>query len=129
MPWGSVTLAGPADRDVYVNSNYEDIAGKTNEDFAVEYGLNTFETLDDQFRIDFRAEAEVNDETPHVDTELEAVDPPEPTVLTPPGAAGDGRTGCPRRGLARSKGRRARLVGRLGAHRCGACRLQLSDAQ
>ncbi len=47
MPWGSVTLAGPAERDVYVNSNYEDIAGKTNEDFAIEYGLNTFETLDD----------------------------------------------------------------------------------
>ncbi len=92
MPWGSVTLAGPAERDVYVNSNYEDIAGKTNEDFAVEYGLNTFETLDDQFRIDFRAEAEVNDETPHVDTELEAVDPPEPTVLTPPGAAGAGQS-------------------------------------
>jgi len=91
MPWGSVTLAGPADRDVYVNGNYEDISGKTNEDFAVEYGVNTFETLDDQFRIDFRAEAKVNDETPRVDTALEAVDPHEPTVLTPPGAAGDGQ--------------------------------------
>lgn len=91
MPWGSVTLAGPADRDVYINGNYEDIAGKTNEDFAVEYGSNTFETLDDQFRIDFRAEAQVNDDTPHAHTRLEAVDPPESTVLTPPGAAGGGQ--------------------------------------
>ena len=90
MPWGSVTVAGPAGRAVHVNGNYEDIAGQTNEDFAVEYGLNTFETLDSQFRIDFRAEAEVNDETPHVDKELEAVEPPEPTVLTPPSAPGDG---------------------------------------
>ena len=89
MPWGSVMLAGPADRDVYINGNYEDIAGRTNEDFAVEYGLNTFETLDGAFRINFRAETEVNDETPHVDTRLEAVEPPEPTVLTPPGAGGD----------------------------------------
>ena len=83
MPWGSVTLTGPTDRDVYVNGNYEDVAGQTNEAFAVEYGLNTFETLDSEFRIDFRAETEVNDETPHVEAALQAVDPPEPTVLTP----------------------------------------------
>ena len=92
MPWGSVTLTGPANRDVYINGNYEDIAGLTNEDFAVEYGLNTFETLDGQFRIDFRVEAEVNDEAPHVDKELVAVEPPEPTALTPPSPPGDGQS-------------------------------------
>ena len=85
MSWGSVRLAGPGGRDVYVNGNYEDVAGKTNGDFAVEYGLNTFETLDDRFRIDFRAKVEVNDENPHVDTELDPVVPPEPTALSPRG--------------------------------------------
>lgn len=83
MPWGSVRLAGPVGRDVYVNGNYEDVAGKTNDDFAVEYGLNTFETLDDRFRVDFRAKVEVNDENPHVEAALEPVGPPESTVLTP----------------------------------------------
>jgi hypothetical protein len=83
MPWGSVRLAGPVGRDVYVNGNYEDIAGKTNDDFAVDYGLNTFETLDDRFRVDFRARVEVNDENPHVEAALEPVVPPEPTALTP----------------------------------------------
>jgi len=83
MPWGSVRLAGPEGRDVYVNGNYEDIAGKTNDDFAVEYGLNTFETLDDRFRVDFRANVEVNQEIPRVEKELEPVVPPEPTAMTP----------------------------------------------
>jgi hypothetical protein len=83
MPWGSVRLAGPVGRDVYINGNYEDIAGETNDYFAVEYGLNTFETLDDRFRIDLRARVEVNDEHSRAKTELEPVVPPEPTVLTP----------------------------------------------
>ena len=92
MPWGSVTLTGPADRDVYVNGNYEDVAGQTNEDFVVEYGINTFETLDGQFRVDLRAEAEVNDESPHVTVALGAVDPPEPTVLSPSSAPRDAQS-------------------------------------
>ena len=85
-------MTGPVGRNVYVNGNYEDIAGGTNEDFAVEYGLNTFETLDAQFRVDFRADAQVNDAAPHVDAALVAVDPPEPTVLSPDSAAGGGQT-------------------------------------
>jgi len=85
MPWGSVRLVGPVGRDVYVNGNYEDIAGKTNDDFAVEYGLNTFETLDDRFCVDFRAKVEINDESPRVDKALEPVAPSEPTALTPRG--------------------------------------------
>ena len=91
MPWGSVKVIGPAGRDVYVNGNYEDITGQTGQDFAVEYGLNTFETLDNESRIDFRADATVNDETPHVEAELEAVNPPEPTTLTPAAATGNGQ--------------------------------------
>jgi hypothetical protein len=83
MPWGSVWLGGPVGRDVYINGNYEDIAGTTNDYFAVEYGLNTFETLDERFRVDFRAQVDVNDEHSRVKTELEPVVPPEPTVLTP----------------------------------------------
>jgi hypothetical protein len=70
-------------RDVYINGNYEDIAGTTNDYFAVEYGLNTFETLDGRFRIDFRARVEVNDENSRAETELAPVVPPEPTALTP----------------------------------------------
>jgi hypothetical protein len=83
MPWGSVRLAGPEGREVYVNGNYEDVAGRTNEYFAVEYGLNTLESLDDRFRVDLRAKVEVNDENPYPEKALEPVDPPEPTVLTP----------------------------------------------
>jgi hypothetical protein len=83
MPWGSVRVTGPVGRDVYVNGNYDDIVGKTNEYFAVEYGLNTFETLDNRFRVDFRAQVEVNDESPRVDAQLAPVVPPESTVLTP----------------------------------------------
>ena len=90
MPWGSVKPTGPADRDVYVNGNYAQAAGKTNTDFAVEYGLNTFETLDGEKRIDLRAEAEVNDENRHVEAPLEPVVPPEPTALTPSGEDGPG---------------------------------------
>jgi len=86
MPWGSVRLIGPDGREVYVNGNYEDVAGGTNEIFAVEYGNNRFETLDEWFRIDLRADAEVNDAQPHVESDLVAVVPPEPTALTPPGA-------------------------------------------
>lgn len=85
MPWGSVRVAGPEGRDVYVNGNYEDVAGQTNEFYAVEYGLNTFETLDDRFRVDFRVKVEVNDENSRPEKELEPVVPPEPTALTPRG--------------------------------------------
>lgn len=82
MPWGSVKLIGPAGRDVYVNGNYADIAGQTNETFAVEYGLNTFESLDSEFRVDLRAHATVNDDAAHVEATLLDVAPPEDTPLT-----------------------------------------------
>ncbi len=83
MPFGFVRLSGPAGRDVYVNGNYQDIGGQTGDDFAVQYGFNTFETLDDESRIDFRVRVEVTDDNPRVDADLEPVEPPEPTALTP----------------------------------------------
>lgn len=83
MPWGTVTVSGPAGRDVYINGNYAAPAGKTNSDFAVEYGANTFETLDDQWRVDHRAQTTVDDDHPHADAVLAAVSPPEPTRETP----------------------------------------------
>lgn len=82
MPWGSVKVHGPANRDIYVNGNYGDVAGTTGGVFPVEYGENTFEALDSEWRIDLRAHATVNDTSPDVETTLQAVEPPEPTALT-----------------------------------------------
>lgn len=95
MPWGSVTVNGPSRRDVYLNGNYEEAAGRTGATFVVEYGANTFETLDDARRIDFRARATLNEETPHADVVLAPVSPPEPTreTLGGEGEAEDGGNG------------------------------------
>lgn len=83
MPWGSVKVKGPPDRDVYVNGNYEEPAGKTGDTFPVEYGNNTFETLDAQDRVDNRAETVIDEDHPHQEVTLSPVSPPEPTRLTP----------------------------------------------
>lgn len=83
MPWGSVKVNGPSDRDVYVNGNYEQAAGRTGDTFPVEYGKNTFETLDAQWRVDNRAETVVDGDNPNREVTLSQVSPPEPTRLTP----------------------------------------------
>lgn len=74
MPWGSVHVIGPVDEDVYVNGNYEQAAGKTNTEYSVEYGPNTFETLDEEGNVALRAEALVNEEHPNVTVELQPVE-------------------------------------------------------
>jgi hypothetical protein len=86
MPFGSVKVNGPADRDVYVNGNYEEAAGETGEIFVVEFGENKFETLDDEFRIDNRAVCQVNAQHPNREVMLAAVVPPEPTRVGTSGA-------------------------------------------
>ena len=73
MAFGLVTVLGPADRDVYINGNYADPAGKTGGEFSVEYGPNVFETLDGDENVDLRAEATVNDDHPHVTVTLQPV--------------------------------------------------------
>ena len=83
MPWGSVKVNGPPDRDVYVNGNYEQSAGKTGDTFPVEYGKNTFETLDAQGRVDNRAETVTDEDHRHQEVTLSPVSPPEPTRLPP----------------------------------------------
>ena len=82
MPWGSVKVNGPSGRDVYVNGDYDVAAGVTGDTFVVEYGKNAFETLDSEWRIDNRAEAEVDADDPNQEVTLSAVSPPEPTALT-----------------------------------------------
>lgn len=83
MPWGSVTVKGPAARDVHINGNYAAPAGKTNRDFVVEYGANTFETLDDRRCVDHRVQCTVAADQPHAEVTLAPVDPPEATAETP----------------------------------------------
>ena len=73
MPWGSVFVIGPADQDVYINGNYEEPAGKTNNEYVVEYGENTFETLDDNGDVVLRAQALVDSDNPNVEVELQPV--------------------------------------------------------
>lgn len=61
MPWGSVYVKGPDDEDIYINGNYEKPAGKTNTTYSVEYGCNTFETLDKSGNIVLRATTNVDE--------------------------------------------------------------------
>jgi hypothetical protein len=93
MPWGSVRVSGPALRDVYLNGNYAQAAGQTGTIFIVEYGANTFETLDSARQVDFRAEAVVNRETPHTEVTLAEMIPPEVTRETPAADDVDGGPG------------------------------------
>ena len=55
MAWGEVYVEGPDDEDVYINGNYEQSAGPTNTTYTVEYGPNTFETLDHNGNVVLRA--------------------------------------------------------------------------
>lgn len=71
MPWGSVFVKGPAGEDVYINGNYEEPAGQTNNSYVVEYGENTFETLDEAGNVRLRAQALVDDGNKNVEVELE----------------------------------------------------------
>ena len=73
MPWGSVYVRGSEGEDVYINGNYEQAAGPTNNMYTVEYGLNTFETLDDDGKIVLRAETTVDDDRPVAEVELQPV--------------------------------------------------------
>jgi len=73
MAWGSVEVNGPAGDDVYINGNYEQPAGQTNNTYAVEYGENTFETLDGAGNVAMRAQALVDDEHKNVTVQLSPV--------------------------------------------------------
>lgn len=82
MPWGTVRVEGPAGDEIFINGNYEQAAGRTGDTFIVEYGLNTFETLDGIGAVVLRANAVVDPVHPHREVPL------EPVVVAQPG---DGR--------------------------------------
>ena len=79
MPWGTVRVNSPAGRDVYINGNYAAAAGQLPGAFVVEYGPNSFETLNVSNEIDFRGEASVDAAHSHVVIDLAPVVPPEPS--------------------------------------------------
>ena len=79
MPWGNVTVTGRDGRAVYINGFYGEARGKAPGPFVVELGLNTFETLDRQRRVNFRVDATVDQDHLAVTAAFEPVDPPEPT--------------------------------------------------
>ena len=92
MSIGSVRVTGPADRDVYVNGQYGEAAGKTGGTFLVEYGNNRFESLDFEYRVDYAANVTADEGHQDVEAELERIVPPLRTPLTPPdNPAGSGR--------------------------------------
>ena len=73
MPWGEVLVKGPVGEKVYINGNYKQAAGETNNKYNVEYGENTFETLDSNSKVELRAKAAVNKDKPYVEVELRPV--------------------------------------------------------
>ena len=79
MSWGTVRVNSPAGRDVYINGNYAAAAGQLPSAFVVEYGPNTFETLNAGNQIDFRATANVDATHPFVVIDLAPAVPPEPS--------------------------------------------------
>lgn len=70
MAWGAVLVKGPTDEDVYINGIYSQPAGKTNSKYMVEFGKNTFETLDKNGKVLLRAEVSVNQQNSSAEVEL-----------------------------------------------------------
>lgn len=78
MPWGSVNVKGPAGLDVYINGNYQEPAGPTNNIYAVQYGENKFETLDDAGEVSLRAQGLVDENHQNIEVELRPVAASQP---------------------------------------------------
>jgi hypothetical protein len=76
MPLSWVKVVGPANRDVYVNGNFVDPGGRTNEAFAVEIGKNTFFLLKNTDTIEAEKEAYIK---------FASNDAPQIVDLWPPG--------------------------------------------
>ena len=74
MPYGSVFVRGPSNKQVYLNGNYAQSAGETNTDFMVEYGSNTFETLDENRNVELRAKITVDNDNKNPEVELKPIE-------------------------------------------------------
>jgi hypothetical protein len=73
MPWGSVKITRPLRRKIYTNGNYDEAAGLSPGPFAIEYGRNTFETLDGAGRVDYRGSTTINASNRNAQLELDTV--------------------------------------------------------
>ena len=78
MTRGIVVINSPLGRDIFINGNHAEPLGVSPGPFDVELGLHTFETLDDERRVDHRGTAEPSDAHPNVAIDLDPVVPPEP---------------------------------------------------
>jgi hypothetical protein len=74
-----VTINEPADREVFVNEEYDEVAGTTPHTFMLPAGQYRFETLTAARSVDYRANTPDLPNGSNVTIELELVDPPEPT--------------------------------------------------
>jgi hypothetical protein len=84
MPTGNVRITDPEDRQIYVNGVYTAPNPRTSPcTIAVEYGKNTFETLNAEQKIDFRGEATTDEDHRYTRLALDPVVPPEATLLRP----------------------------------------------
>jgi len=83
MAYGNVRIGEPKDRKVYINGVYTALTPPTSPcTVTVEYGPNTFETLNDEKKIDFRGDAVIDEAHRYVVITLAAVDPPAPALLS-----------------------------------------------
>jgi len=73
MPLGSVKITKPLRRLIYINGNYDESAGQSPGPFAVEYGLNLFETRNGTGRVDWRGTTTITSKTSNVSLDLEQV--------------------------------------------------------
>ena len=80
MPRGFVKITNQTGRDIFMNGNYAASAGAAPGPFDVETGLNTFETLDANLRVDNRRKVITTHTTPNHAVDLDPVEPPQPTT-------------------------------------------------
>jgi hypothetical protein len=80
MPRGLVTIGSPSKREIFINGQYAVPAGVSPGPFLVEFGPNTFETLDEKQRIDNRETVVTDHDHPNETIDLKPVTPPEPTT-------------------------------------------------
>lgn len=79
MPFVSVRVSAPPDRDIYIDGTYIRPAGRSPDDtFSVPDGRHIFETLDANDCVDNRKKFDAPSSTAIVVIELDSVDPPEP---------------------------------------------------
>jgi hypothetical protein len=77
MAFASLHITKPANRIIYINGDYENPAGNSNDSITVPSGGCIAETLNGDRRVDWRKKFRVGPRDSEITIALDPVDPPE----------------------------------------------------